>query len=245
MRSILSIMIAILYLILTLPVLGILILIDKKNPVLAHRVGKSLIQWIFRVLLCAAGTHITVIGRENIPADQAALFIGNHRSIYDILITYIQMERETGYVAKRTLDRIPLFSAWCHLIRCLFLDRDNLKDGLKMILDSIEQIRNGSNVFIFPEGTRNKAQSDLPLLDFHEGSFRIALKSGCPIVPVAINNTIQIFEGHKPWVKSTHVIIEFLKPIDPQTIPKEQKKQIGAIIRKQMMQAIEKNKALL
>ena len=66
---------------------------------------------------------------------------------------------------------------------CLFLDRENAKEGLKTILKAIEYVKNGISIFIFPEGTRNKGE-ELSLLPFKDGAFRIATKTGCPLIGV-------------------------------------------------------------
>ena len=79
-RFILVILTAFLYLILSIPVLLVLLLIRKKKPEVCDKVSRSLIRWIFRVILFFSGTKITVKGQENIPKDRAVLYIGNHRS---------------------------------------------------------------------------------------------------------------------------------------------------------------------
>lgn len=105
---------------------------------------------------------------------------------------------------------------------CLFLDRENAKEGLKTILKAIEYVKNGISIFIFPEGTRNKGE-ELSLLPFKDGAFRIATKTGCPIVPVSLNNTADILENHFPHIKKTHVVIEYGKPIYPNELVLRQK----------------------
>ena len=84
-RFILVILTAFLYLILSIPVLLVLLLIRKKKPEVCDKVSRSLIRWIFRVILFFSGTKITVKGQENIPKDRAVLYLGNHRSYFDIL----------------------------------------------------------------------------------------------------------------------------------------------------------------
>ncbi|MGI6051582.1 MAG: lysophospholipid acyltransferase family protein [Bilifractor sp.] len=243
-RSLVGIVFAVLYLIITLPVLGILALIGRKNPEKRDRIVQKMIRWSFRVLLDIAGTQITVKGVEKIP-DEAVLFVGNHRSIWDIIMTYYYMNRECGYVAKISMEKIPVFSIWMKYLGCLFLDRDNLKSGMQMMLDAIKRIKGGRSMYIFAEGTRNKAKEDLPLLEFHEGSFKVAIKSGCKIVPVAINNSQDIMEAHNPWLKKVHVVLEFLDPVDPSDFSKEDKKHLGSYTRDLITQAMERNAKLL
>ena len=64
-------------------------------------------------------------------------------------------------------------------------------------------------MWIFPEGTRNKSEDPADLMEFHEGSLKIAEKSGCPVIPVAITGTDDVFERHIPWIRKSHVIIEY------------------------------------
>lgn len=244
-RLVLLLLIAILYLILTLPVLFVLWLLGKKHPDVRTRAASAMIRWIFRVLLAGSGVRATVIGQEKIPADTAVLYVGNHRSIFDIILTYVRSPRATGYVAKKELGKIPLFSQWARYIGCLFFNRHDMKEGMKMILDGIAMLKEGKSVFIFPEGTRNKNDADLPLLPFHEGSFKMAAKSGCPVVPVALCNTVSIWEGHFPWVRRAHVVIEYGDPIYLSELPPEHRKQAGAYVRSIMEEMMRRNQELL
>jgi len=145
-RFILVILTAFLYLILSIPVLLVLLLIRKKKPEVCDKVSRSLIRWIFRVILFFSGTKITVKGQENIPKDRAVLYIGNHRSYFDILVTYTTVPGSCGFVAKKELSRIPLLKNWMELIHCLFLDRSDIKQGLQMILSGCEEIKSGTSM---------------------------------------------------------------------------------------------------
>ena len=245
LRLLLLLLIAMLYLILTLPVLLLLGLIGKRDPQRRTRIASAMIRWVFRLLIAGAGVKLTVIGEERVPRDTPVLYVGNHRSIFDIILTYIHTPRATGYVAKKELGNIPLFSLWARYIGCLFFDRKNLKEGMKMILDGIHLLQEGTSVFIFPEGTRNKNTEDLPLLPFHEGSLKMASKSGRPVVPVSICNSASIWEGHFPWVRSAQVVIEYGQPIDLAQLPSEYKKQPGAYIRQLMEETMKRNQKLL
>lgn len=202
-----------------------------------------IIQWGFRVILWMAGVKITVIGKENIP-DEAALFVGNHRSYFDILIMYIQCKRLTGFVAKDSINKIPSLRVWMRYVYCLFLNRSDIKQGMKTILQAIEYVKQGISICIFPEGTRNDGE-ELSILPFKEGSFKIALKTGCPIVPVSINNSAEIFENHMPKLKKTHVIMEYGKPIYPKDLSRDEQKVIGATCQQIIQETIQKNATLL
>ena len=174
---------------------------------------------------------MTVRGLENIPKDQAVLYVGNHRSYFDILVGYTTVPTLLGFVAKKEMRRYPLLAQWMENVNCLFLDRENPKEGLKTILQGIEYVKRGVSVWIFPEGTRNRNEDPLDLLPFKEGSLKIAEKSGCPVVPVALTGTADVFERHLPFIYPAHVTIEFGKPFIVKELEPEQRKFAGAYTR--------------
>lgn len=240
LRAILALLFAILYLILGIPVLFVEWIIHKFNPEAADLSQLRMVQWAFRVILFICGTKVTVIGEENVPKDEPVLYIGNHRSYFDIIITYARCPRLTGYVAKNNMEKVPLLSIWMKRLHCLFINREDVKEALKTILAGIDNIKNGISMCIFPEGTRNK--TDDLLLPFKEGSFKMAEKTGCAIVPMALTNSADILENHFPRVAKTHVILEYGKPIYPKDLDKETKKKLGSHCQGIIAEMLEKNK---
>ena len=180
-----------------------------------------------------------MIGLENVP-DEPVLFIGNHRSYFDILLTYSRCKRLNGYVAKKEMEKIPLLSTWMKYLYCLFLDRHDPKQGMKTILTAIDYIKRGISICIFPEGTRNSGE-ELSLLPFKEGSFKIAEKTGCAIVPISLNNTAEMFEAHFPKIKKTHVVIEYGAPVYPKDLDKETRKHLAPYFEQIIKETIQKN----
>ena len=230
-RLIVLVLIVFLFLVLTLPVVGVLALIGRKQPDTKRRVMQHMVQWIFKVLLFFGGVRVEKKGMEHLaelPVDTGVLYAGNHQSIFDILVGYAYLPGMVSIIAKDSLKKIPLLALWMRSLGCFFLDRSDLKAGMRMIQEASEQMKNGCSVLIYPEGTRNKGESDLPLLEFHEGSFRIATKTGCPVVPVAVSHTADIFERHKPFVRATHVTLTFGEPIDTAGLSRDEKKRLGA-----------------
>lgn len=239
LRTILALLFIVIFLIVGIPILAVEWVISKFNPYAADISQLRIVQWAFNVILFIAGTKVTVIGEENIPADEAVLYIGNHKSFFDIVITYARCKRLTGYVSKLSMKKVPLLSVWMMRLHCLFLNRDDIKEGLKTILAGIENIKNGISMCIFPEGTRNT--TDALMLPFKEGSFKMAEKTGCAIIPMAITNSAEIFENHLPKLKRTHVILEYGKPIYPNELDKETRKKLGAHCQGIIQEMLEKN----
>lgn len=243
-RLILVAIFLITFLIVSIPILFLEWIVGKFNPHAADLSSLRLIQWAFKVVLALAGTKITVIGEEHVPKDQAVLYIPNHLSYFDIVITYSRCPGLTGYIAKDKMARYPVLSTWMKRLYCLFLDRTNTREGLKTVLTGIEQIKQGISVCIFPEGTRNPNPEE-GMLAFKEGSLKIAEKSGCPIIPIAISNTHNIFESHIPWIRKCHVIVEYGEPIYIKELDKEQRKFSGAYTQSKIEEMLEKHKSML
>lgn len=221
----------ILFLVLSTPILIMEWLIGRKNPEKRDWQSLNIVKGVFRYLLRIAGVTITVKGAENIPRDKAVLFVGNHRSYFDILVGYVTVPSLMGFVAKKEMLRYPFLKDWMRNVNCLFLDRVNMKEGLKTILTGIEKVKHGISIWIFPEGTRNRNQDVREMLPFKEGSLKIAEKAGCPVVPVAMTGTADVFEAHIPFMRPSHVIIEFGKPFYVKELEPEKKKFAGAYTR--------------
>ena len=99
---------------------------------------------------------------------------------------------------------------------------------MKTILNGIENIKEGYSMFIAPEGTRNHEEEMLP---FKEGSFKMAHKTNCPVIPVAISGSDDLFENSFPWVKKAITVIEYGKPIYLDTLSAEERKVLGVLSR--------------
>ena len=221
----------ILFLVFSIPVLAWESYLGKKNPEKRDWQSLHIVQWIFRVILKMAGVHITVKGIENIPKDKAVLYVGNHRSYFDILTGYVTVPTLMGFVAKKEMEKWPLLSNWMKNVHCLFLNRTDMKEGLKTILEGIAQVKGGISVWIFPEGTRNQNEDLMDLLPFKEGSLKIAEKSGCPIVPVAMTGTAEVLEKHFPFITPSHITIYYGKPFYVKELEGDDRKHPGAYTR--------------
>lgn len=230
----------VLFLILSMPLMLIEWIIGKFNMDVKDRSSLAIVNWAFRVVLFLAGTKVTFLGEENVPKDTPVLYVGNHRSFFDIVITYTRVPRPTGYISKKEIEKVPLLRIWMRNLHCLFLDRKDIKAGLKTILEAIELIKKGTSICIFPEGTRNKVADTF--LPFHEGSFKIAQKANCPIIPITINNSSAIFEDQFPKIRKAHVIVEYGKPVYINELPPENRKQLAPYVQQIISDTYFKNK---
>lgn len=242
MKTLITLLFLLIFFILSIPLFIVVIMIGKTNPRSKVRASQSIVVTAFRIILFLCGVKKTVIGLENVPKEEAVLYVSNHRSYFDVLIGYTSVPNLTGYVAKKEMSGIPFISWWMRCLNCLFLDRENIREGLKTILEGVELIKNGYSVFIAPEGTRNQKEDMLP---FKEGSLKMAEKTGCAIIPVSISNTDNIFENHIPWIRRAHVIIEFGTPVYPGDLNKENRKFIGSYVQGIIRETLNRNAPLV
>ena len=228
------------FLILSIPILFIEWIIGKFSPRTKEISSLRIIQGVFKFILWEAGTKVTIIGEENVPKDTPVLYVANHNSYFDIIITYALCENLTGYIAKDSLEKVPLLNIWMKRLYCLFLKRDDMKASLKTILQAIEYVKQGVSICIFPEGTRGDSDEMAP---FKEGSLKIAEKAGCTIIPMAITHTRDIIKDHIPFVKPTHVTIQYGTPVYPNELPKEEKRALGRYTQNIIQEMLDHEKA--
>lgn len=243
-RLILVLLFVIMFLLVGIPILGIEWLIAKKWKAAADLSQLRMVQWAFRGICFLSGVKLTVIGEEHVPKDEAVLYIGNHRSYFDIIISYARCPGLTGYIAKDSIAKVPLLSWWMRRLYCLFINRDDIKESLKTILAGIDHIKNGISICIYPEGTRGQTPSETEMLPFKEGSFKIAEKTGCKIIPMAITGSADVFENHLPFIRSHKVILEYGAPIDISQLSKEDRKKLGSYCQAEIIRMLEGHKAL-
>ena len=194
-------------------------------------------------LLKIAGVKVNVHGVENIPKDKTVLFVGNHQGNFDIPIYITQIPEVIGFISKIEVEKIPLVRTWMNFMHCIFMDRSNLRKSGEAIIRGVKSLKAGHSLVIFPEGTRNKSIDGV--LPFHAGSFKLAEKSGCRIIPIVQNNTAAALEDHLPFFKKTHTVLEFGKPIDVASMDREQKKTLAKDVQDLIEKMYEENKALV
>jgi len=178
----------------------------KRDAVVNGRVG----PWS-RKLLKLSGNTVSVKGLENIPKDRAVLFVGNHQSNFDIPILLGHIDTPKGFIAKVELAKFPFISTWMPMMNCVFMDRNDMRQSAKAIMQGIKNLKNGYSMVVFPEGTRT---DDGVLLEFKPGALKLATKSGAPIVPITINGSKEIMKKGQKVIRPAHVEIIIDKPIE-------------------------------
>ena len=217
------------------------LIVERISPKASDRMLLSVVRCYLKILMFISGVKVTVKGKENLLPGTPVLYVPNHRSYFDVVITLALFPELTSFVAKKEFRKLPLLSWWIIWLHGHFIDRENVREALKTILDAIETIKSGISVAIFPEGQRSFGGDERNMLPFHEGSFKIATKTGCPIIPVTLTHTSNIFEDHVPFIKRTHVTMEYGRPVYPSQLSRDELKGLGKKIRASMEETIRAN----
>ena len=179
-----------------------------------------------RGILHITGVRLSVEGLDNIPKEGPCVFVANHRSYYDIPLLLASLDRPYGILAKEELEKIPLLSRWMKLLGCVFVQRDDVRASVRALNDATAIVESGRSFIIFPEGTRYKGE---------EGAFRIAVKTGAPVVPVAITGARALFESNGNLCHPGTVRIKVLPPIQTAGMSRAEQKQLPDAVRQTIL----------
>jgi 1-acyl-sn-glycerol-3-phosphate acyltransferase len=156
----------------------------------SHRPFQIAAKFWARILVFFSGVRVKTSGMENIPKDKA-IFAANHQGAADILIVLAYLPPGFRFAVKKELFKVPIFGWYLKKAGYFSIDRKVILSAYRTVETIIEIIKEGESVLIFPEGTRSKGGE---LGKFKRGSLLAALKSGAPIVPVAISGSFNILK---------------------------------------------------
>ena len=179
-------------------------------------------------------------GLENVP-EEVCCFVSNHLSAYDPVSLISVLDKPCTFVAKKELENKPFAGKWITGMDGLFLNREDLKQSLRIMMKVEDDLKNNNNKnwIIYPEGTRNKDPM-CKLREFHHGTFRPAYKAGVPIVPVATFGTFRVLK-RKPNFKKYPVFIKILKPIYPSDYHNMTTQDIAKMVQNMIQKEIDYN----
>lgn len=180
---------------------------------------------------------IDVYGKENIPSENGFIFFPNHQGLFDVLSIIEACDTPFSVVAKIEVKDILFLKQVFAILKAKFMDRDNVRQSLKIIQEVTEEVKEGKNYLIFPEGTRSKKGNEVG--DFKGGSFKSAINAKCPIVPVAMLNAYQAFDTNS--IRPVTVQVHFLKPISYEEYQGMKSTEIAKLVRGQIVDTIEKS----
>ena len=177
---------------------------------------------------------IDVHGKEHIPTDQSFVFFPNHQGLFDVLAILEACDVTFSVVAKKEVKDVPFLKQVFAIMKAKIMDREDVRQSLQVILDVTQEVKNGRNYLIFPEGTRSRRGNQVG--DFKGGSFKCAVKAKAPIVPVALLNAFEPFDRNS--IAPVTVQVHFLEPIPYEVYQSMKTTEIAEIVKTRIEETI-------
>lgn len=193
-----------------LPLWLILLSKYKKYPdKYDEKTRYSFLSNLTRVVNKRGRIRITCTGTENLPGESGYVLYGNHQGLFDALLLLETHDKPFATVSKIEIKNIPFLRDVFTLLGSKFIVREDVRQSLKVLNEVTEEVKQGRNYLIFPEGTRSKKGNQIQ--EFKGGSFKCAMNAKCPIVPLAILDSYKVFDTNS--IKKVSVQIHYLKPL--------------------------------
>lgn len=206
----------------------------EKMDALVFKTAENWAQKLVKL----TGSTIEVKGQENLPTTGSFVVISNHQGNFDIPILLGYLNRPIGFISKVEVKKLPIIRDWMVYMNCVFLDRKDRRQAITALNEGAENIKNGTSIVIFPEGTRSKGVKETP---FKAGSFKLAQKAKATIVPVAINGSYKIMEQNRGFIiKPAHVTVTILPPIQPEDYLERDLKEVVVEVRELIFEQLQK-----
>jgi 1-acyl-sn-glycerol-3-phosphate acyltransferase len=186
-------------------------------------------RWWSRTLLFVSGVRVSVRGLEHLGPEQPCVFVANHQSYIDVPVAFGYLPRNFRIMAKASLFHIP-FLGW-HLRRSghMPIARDNPRRAARSLLEAARHVREGTPVFVFPEGGRSM---DGRIGEFKAGTFLLAIKAGVPVVPITLNGTRAVLHVRSWNLHPGRIEMVIHPPISTEGLHAEHAEELSARVRK-------------
>lgn len=178
-----------------------------------------------------SGIRVKIEGLENVPLDRAAVFCANHQSNVDPPVLFHALHPRLHILYKHEIDQIPVLARAFRMGGFIPIDRRNKESALRSIDTGAESLRAGHSFLIFPEGTRSKTDEMLP---FKKGGFRMAIKAGAPMVPVAISGGRAAMVRGSSIIRPVTLTIRIGTPVETRGLEVENRDQLIERVRQEI-----------
>lgn len=194
----------------------------------------AFIQGIVRKVNRAGRVTLISSGQENLPEEDGFILYPNHQGMFDMLAIIETMNRAYSVVFKIEVENVILLKQIKEALHYLPMDRSDLKQSMKVILEVAKRVKAGRNFAIFPEGTRSRKGNEIQA--FKPGAFKAATKAKAPIVPVALINSFEPFDSKS--IRPVTVQIHYLKPMYFEEYGQMNTTEIAQEVEKRVREAI-------
>ncbi len=179
---------------------------------------------------------VVTVGVDNLPKTNGFILFPNHQGLFDMLALIESCPRPLGVVIKKEATEWVLVKQVVRLLGGIPMDRSDIRSSMEIIKEMASQVKKGRNFVIFPEGTRSRKGNEI--LAFKAGTFKSAVKAGCPIIPVALINSFRPFDISS--IKKERVQVHFLKAIYPEQYMGLKTVEIADLVHNKIQEEINK-----
>lgn len=173
-------------------------------------------------------------GIENIPDEDGFIMYPNHQGLFDTLMFFASSPKPLAFVIKKEAASIVFLRRVIQATGSLSIDREDMRQSMKVINQMADEVKEGRNYVIFPEGTRSRLGNQL--LEFKAGSFKAAQKAKCPIVPCALVNSYVPFDENS--IRKVTVKLIYLPMIPYEEYKDMRTNEIAAMVKSRIEAAI-------
>jgi len=159
--------------------------------------------------------EISIKNRHNLNHLKPAIYVSSHQSSIDFVLLG-SIIKDFATISNHPISDLPIFMKIPRLVGVYYMEKLNPNAAITVFNRLTKALQKGTNVFIFPEGTRNYSET---LLQFQKGAFRLSVDNQVAIIPVIINGTGRIVSKGSNVTKTskaTDIEVSFLDPIYPQ-----------------------------
>lgn len=182
----------------------------------------------------AGRVTIEAYGVENLPKEGGYIMFPNHQGLYDTLALFQTHEKPFTFVVKKEMENVFLVKQVIRLLKAQTLDREDVRQSMKVIMQMAQEVKQGRRYVIFPEGTRSKEGNKVQA--FKAGTFKGATMAKCPIVPVALIDSYKAFDTHS--IQKVTVQVHYLPPMYYEEYQNWKTGEIAAEVRRRIMETI-------
>ena len=203
LKAIYTLYVALLVIVTMLP---LYVIVRFGSSLRAEKACQSWARWILTLACCP----LKIVDEQHLQQDTPVIFAANHASYVDAIVTLAVAPIGTRFVAKRELLVAPIIRTFMSKLNFMAVDRVDFSKGVEDTKNIEQTLRDGSSVFIFPEGTFSYAAGLRP---FRLGAFKIAAETDSAIVPIAIKGTRGILRGEEKLVRPGRITVTVSAPV--------------------------------
>jgi 1-acyl-sn-glycerol-3-phosphate acyltransferase len=196
--------------------------------------GFKITKFMAKRAIWGGNIKLEVHGLENIPEKDGFIFYPNHQGLFDSLTFYASCPKPFACVIKKEAKNIILLKQVNEATGTLAMDREDVRQSMRVIQQISEEVKEGRNYLIFAEGHRSREGNKVQ--EFKAGSFKAAQKAQCPIVPCALINCFIPFDVQS--IRRVTVKLIYLKPMYYEEYKDMKTVEIAAEVKRRIVETI-------